>query len=203
MKRRVLSVACVLILLIFVHAKAPQRAYACSCGGPHSVRSTLEYDDAVFYGSVIANATVTPRPGHENEAFRQRALTFRVLSSWKGSFGPEVTVYTGLGGRDCGVALDVGDNALVIADASEDSLLQTATCHYFISEQGIDVFRALGPGNPPLDPQLMASHGAPAQPTPPPEPDGMIFNWTLVVTLALAAVLAFLVIRRTRQRRSV
>jgi hypothetical protein len=198
MKVRLAAVVYSFLLLILATSKTTSPAYACSCA-EHPIGEDLEQADAIFYGTVVATAEATPQ-SKEFGFGNRTVMTFRVLSSWKGSVGPEVTVYSGTGGGDCGVRFEVGDNVLVIAyDEEED--LYTGLCSYFTKEKGADAFRALGPGSPPLDPELMANHGAPGQHIATPQSNNLVVYWSLAVAVALISALAVIIIARTRQRR--
>jgi hypothetical protein len=107
--------------LIAFFTFAGQAAYACSCGkimGPfvfnddtpkpdsEEVRKwRLEQtDSALFIGSIIKIEKVKVKWSEgSDERFPMKKVTVRVEKYWLGVKTPEMIIYTGVGGGDCGV----------------------------------------------------------------------------------------------------
>jgi len=103
----------------------PSAVFACSCVAGIPQEESFEMAKAVFSGRVLSI--------DENDGFSDKILGFfkppfssrrevkiQVLESWKGVNSDVVTVATGRGGGDCGVAFLKNEEYLIYAyDASE------------------------------------------------------------------------------------
>src|ERR1041385_658039 len=108
---------------------ATANVFACFCGGRNSkstVRETVAAYSAgatqvIFEGSVEKQELKSGSPGAPTTALSMtgsgshRAVTFNVLSSYRGNVSGKVSVLTGLGGGDCGFDFETGKQYLVYA----------------------------------------------------------------------------------------
>jgi SdrD B-like domain len=82
----------------------------------------------IFTGTVKSKFTVNT-PGTVLDAFTQNVFQFSVSESFRGSAiaGQEITIYTGVGGGDCGYDFKVGTSYLVYASLYNGKLI-TSIC---------------------------------------------------------------------------
>lgn len=113
-------------------------AEACSCAPPpprtpawRSVAEEANEARAVFEGRAlsVANAVVaTGREQDEEDYYPTRFFIFEVLRQFRGSLPQKVTIRTGFGGGDCGVAFSIGEAYLVYAYGPDKDNLGTSIC---------------------------------------------------------------------------
>jgi hypothetical protein len=131
------AVVCSLILGS-LQLLAPSRAGACSClqdDNPPSLDAVIDTADAVFLGRVIG----------QSEIEGGRAFLFEVQSSWQGVDQPEVTIYTGTGGGDCGYDFEEGERYLVYAGKAPNGYgtnICTRTARVVGDDVPLDVYNA-------------------------------------------------------------
>lgn len=127
----------VIVLLATMFAFQPSTTFACSCVSGISQEESFNNAKAVFSGRVLSI--------DENEGFTDKIIGFfdppfsssrevkiQVLDSWKGIDSDVVTVATGRGDGDCGVAFRKNEEYLIYAyDASErfKTRLGTDSCN--------------------------------------------------------------------------
>jgi len=100
-------------------------AYACSCIPAPPVEDRLAGADAVFHGTVLRGGGVGSGCG----GLLQRKFRFEVHTVWKGDIGDRVTVKTGMGGGDCGMGFEKGEEYVIFASRDGDNgSLHTGTC---------------------------------------------------------------------------
>lgn len=136
-----------MVWLIAFFTLAGQAVYACSCGkitgsivlkdnapkpNPDEVKKwRLEQTEfAFFIGSVvkIENVKVRRLDGSDDRSPMKR-VTVRVEKYWLGVKTPEMIIYTGVGGGDCGVPYVKGNEYLFLASRDRVSgLLATGIC---------------------------------------------------------------------------
>ena len=117
----------------------PSRALACSCAPPPPVAEHLADADAVFLGELVDEEPdfqpvyplfflLFPSPNYRPP---DRALTFRVIASWKGVTGTEVGLATYAGGQSCGFFGEIGEEYLLYARTDPDpSKLWVSLCSF-------------------------------------------------------------------------
>jgi hypothetical protein len=99
-------------------------AEACECVGGRSACQALATADAVFVGRVVSFGDVT---GGER-AFVSRVARLTVTEAFTGTTEREVSIFTGIGGGDCGFAFRVGTEYLVYAHRDGNGRLTTSIC---------------------------------------------------------------------------
>jgi hypothetical protein len=124
---------------------AGQTAYACTCGNVEGLRvdananiPTLnpeeaekwrreQNDHALFTGQVVKIERVKVK--RSNERVSMKKVTIRVERYWLGAklISPEMIIYTGVGGGDCGVPYVKGNHYFFWASRL-DGLLETTIC---------------------------------------------------------------------------
>ena len=136
-----------MVWLIGLFTLAGQAVYACTCGeikgtivlndnapkpDPEEVRKwRIEQTEfALFIGSVVKIEKVKVR---RSEGFDDRSpmkrVTVRVEKYWLGVKTPEMIIYTGVGGGDCGVPYVRGKQYFFMASRDRVSqLLETNIC---------------------------------------------------------------------------
>ncbi|HXW08675.1 MAG TPA: carboxypeptidase regulatory-like domain-containing protein [Vicinamibacterales bacterium] len=113
-----LAWACALTLLA---GGRPAEACTCAPSGPPC--QAYWQADAVFAGRVDEVAPVSGFDG-----FRRRRVTFTVAEAFTGVDTPQVVVWTGSGGGDCGFRFKTGATYLVYASRDTDRELSTGIC---------------------------------------------------------------------------
>jgi|GEM_PF-2556305 len=84
-------------------------AFACSCV-TRTLTEEFNGSSAVFAGEVVDIANTSS--GHDPSGHGYK-VTFEVDRSWKGISGERASVYTGMGGGDCGYSFKIGEKYLV------------------------------------------------------------------------------------------
>ena len=124
----------------------PSLASACTCGlWPGSCNQAWKAGQVIFTGTVTGKLT-------SNEtSFTQNAFQFAVSESFRGPAigGQNITVYTGMGGGDCGYQFNLGATYLVYASEYNGKLVTgicTLTSPAARMQATIRQLRALGKG---------------------------------------------------------
>jgi hypothetical protein len=130
------------VLLLFVS----KSGLACTCELPspgktlkQTIAEARHRSKAVFLGTVVA---IDKKPGE-----LYMIVKFRTEEFWKGKLSKEVTVFTGLGGGDCGYKFEIGQRYLVYAYESDNANFGTNICQRTasFSEAAADL-KVLGKG---------------------------------------------------------
>ena len=131
-------------LLMLLAGFQPRQAFACSCAGPVTPDEAFNITSSIFEGKVtktdrgtgigaanfalamlwdipIIGPWIESRSGSMILA-GQTKMQVDVLRSWKGVETKQVTVYTGMGGGDCGMPLSPGDHYLFYAHEWQENL---------------------------------------------------------------------------------
>jgi hypothetical protein len=123
-------------------------ARACTCELPfgnltlkQQVKKAKKQSQAVFVGEVIQ---IIQKP----ESYGV-SVKFRVGNVWKGKLSKEVTIFTGLGGGDCGYRFEVGESYLVYASGSNEHL-STNICQRTAPRSANGDMKLLGKGKLPV-----------------------------------------------------
>ncbi len=111
-------ILCSLILFSFM-AINTETAHACSCVLPGPPEAELARSVAVFSGRVVKRDAPV---GLVVSSADPVEVTFEVYSVWKGPAYSTITVTTARSGASCGYAFEKGEEYLVYADGSADSL---------------------------------------------------------------------------------
>jgi hypothetical protein len=133
-------------LIIFFASSVPA-TYACSCGkitvtivindeapkpdAEEIKRWRLEQNDVAFFiGQVIKIEKVKMKNSeNSDERSPMKKVTVRVEKYWLGVKSPEMIIYTGVGGGDCGVPYEKGKEYFFWASRARVSgLLETGIC---------------------------------------------------------------------------
>ncbi|XID95653.1 hypothetical protein ACF3MZ_14520 [Paenibacillaceae bacterium WGS1546] len=126
MKASSVVALCVLLLLcggIFVK---PDKAYACSCAAPPSVKEELNRKTAVFEGKAVD--VIVPNKETIDSTVDRVEVRFEVSRAWKGQVDANETVYTAIGSESCGYTdFEAGRTYLVSAYGSPERL-ETGMC---------------------------------------------------------------------------
>ncbi len=143
--KRLGSVILIFLLLGLWQAATPRGAYACSCAQPPEPRDALEQATSVFSGLVVDITTEDTSDG-----FTRRAVTFDIISSWKGTDQARTVVRTGMDSADCGFNFEVGQRYLVYT-SGDTANPNTGICDRtkLLRVSGEDIAK-LGPGKPPV-----------------------------------------------------
>lgn len=149
--------------LIILFVSSAPATYACSCG---KITGTLVINDeapkpnaeevkrwrleqnevAFFIGQVIKIEKVKIKNSENSAEFSlMKKVTVRVKKYWLGVKSPEVIIYTGVGGGDCGVPYMKGKEYFFWASRARVSgLLETGVCSPTkVSDQLIKDFNEL------------------------------------------------------------
>ncbi|WP_026909175.1 hypothetical protein [Paucisalibacillus globulus] len=128
------------LLLVMLTLLFPMPSLACSCAEMSPVEDELARSVAVFYGRVL----------EINEESYPKKVLFDVKEIWKGTDQSQIIIQTGLGGGDCGIDFQVGQEYLVYANDSHlygDEYLSTGICDRTISTlTSNEDFEILGQG---------------------------------------------------------
>ncbi len=139
MKKFVLFAFIVLSFGIF-----SQNSYGCSCvtaenpeKDPQKIKESVrkyylsEFKGAVFTGKVLKVERVEVEID-ENVKVLNNKVTIRVEKYWLGVTEPEMVIYTGIGGGDCGVGFKEGNRYFFYPQMLRGKL-QTGICDYVSS----------------------------------------------------------------------
>ena len=120
LKRIVLAAAFLLVC-------TPSFVSACTCViSPGTCTQGWKSGQVIFTGTVTGKLSATA-PRTVDDHFTQNAFQFSVSETFRGSAvaGQEFTVYTGMGGGDCGYEFKVGTAYLVYASAYQGKFVTT------------------------------------------------------------------------------
>ena len=135
-----------MVWLIACFTLAGQAVYACRCGkitgsivlkdnapkpNPDELKKwRLEQTEVAFFiGSVVKIEKVKVRRlDGSDDRFPMKRVTVRVEKYRLGVKTPEMIIYTGVGGGDCGVPYVKGKKYLFLAGRSVSGLLETNIC---------------------------------------------------------------------------
>lgn len=99
----------------------PERAFACSCMMPSSVKEQLETSEAVFAGHITSIVDVNKGKEIISTADPLR-VTFEVSKAWKGNVSEEITIKTARAEASCGYEFSAEREYLVYAYGDEGNL---------------------------------------------------------------------------------
>ena len=119
----------ILLAAAFILVCTPSFVSACTCGmSPGTCSQAWKSGQVVFTGTVTGKLSA-PAPRTVDDHFTQNAFQFSVSETFRGSAiaGQEFTIYTGMGGGDCGYEFKVGTAYLVYASAYEGKFV-TSIC---------------------------------------------------------------------------
>jgi hypothetical protein len=131
------------LMLMALYCVETQKAQACTCArvvvdgptDPAAIEAMIAgtrkmYETrggAIFIGEVLKVEKVKVRAYGLSRPWPFKKVTVRVERYWVGVHSPEVIIYTGIGGGDCGVPYVKGKKYLFDADNLEGRL-QTGIC---------------------------------------------------------------------------
>lgn len=126
MKATSLIALSVLLLLCGGIFAMPDKAYACSCAAPPSVKEELDRKTAVFEGKAVD--VIVPNKEIIDSSVDLVEVRFEVSRAWKGQVNANETVYTAIWSESCGYTdFEAGRSYLVSAYGSPDRL-ETGMC---------------------------------------------------------------------------
>jgi hypothetical protein len=134
----------------------PSLVTACTCGLEiGTCGQSWKAGEVVFIGKVTGKFTDSA-PATTEDLFARNAFRFSVSESFRGSAtaGEDVTIYTGIGGGDCGYPFSVGTSYLVYASLNKGKLFTnicTPTSPASRMRAVIRQLRALQRGEPVAD----------------------------------------------------
>lgn len=118
-----------LTLLLLIALLFPAAGRACECLIPIDLARQINKHEQIFIGRVLSkNASAYPLE-----------YQFEVLKSWKGVSEKQLRIVSGLGGADCGMDFEPGQEYIVYADAQQTSYCtRTALRRLSTDEQLLD-----------------------------------------------------------------
>lgn len=111
------------VLLALSLGVAARPAHACDCARAGQPCRAFQTTPVVFSGEVVSIAHRVARGKGDYED-----VTFRVITSLKGTRATTLHVATGMGGGDCGFSFVVGRRYVVYALRSDQTTLSTSSC---------------------------------------------------------------------------
>jgi hypothetical protein len=129
----------------FVIFCAPSLVSACTCGGWFGgCNQAWKFGEVIFTGKVTSKITDSA-PATLEDHFLRNAFQFSVDESFRGSAiaGQEITIYTGMGGGDCGYEFNVGTTYLVYAAVYNGKLITGICTPTNLAARVPDVIRQL------------------------------------------------------------
>lgn len=118
----------VAILTILILTNFSGKLFACSCIGQRTVQEELKHSDAVLVGTIIDKRIISLTDStilkmFPNDTTMRSSLmekmtiarySFLVRDIYKGKITNDtVTIYTGLGGGDCGIRFEIGKEYII------------------------------------------------------------------------------------------
>jgi len=93
------------------------KIYSCSCIGENTVKQEIKNSDVVLFGEVVSVDTIKIEFQPGNIIFLRLKVDIRVFNLFKGRINSDIiSVYTGIGGGDCGYNFQLGKEYLIYAD---------------------------------------------------------------------------------------
>lgn len=121
----------VTILTILILTVVTDNIFACSCIGQRTVKEEVKHADAVLVGTIVSKDLVTLSDSTLLQLF-QNDTTFKnksfanmtiakyglfVHDIYKGKISKDtITIYTGIGGGDCGIRFKIGEKYIVYGE---------------------------------------------------------------------------------------
>jgi TonB family protein len=119
------------ILTILIFTGASDKIFACSCSGQRTVQEEVKHADAVLVGTMVSKELVTLSDSTllqlfqndttiKNKSFANMTIAkygLFVQDIYKGKISRDtVTIYTGIGGGDCGIRFKIGEKYIVYGE---------------------------------------------------------------------------------------
>lgn len=109
---------------LFLMVSFPSTSSACSCAEQQSVEEEFKQSKAVFSGEVLE-----VKENRSTNGSMSNSVLFEVSKTWKGVDETQIIITTGVGGGDCGIEFNKGEEYLVYATEStmygENTLVST------------------------------------------------------------------------------
>ena len=120
-----------IVLLIFGMLFTTSELRACSCIGERSVKEEIKASDAVFVGKIVSkelveivDSTILQLYGNDTTAISRHSYTtllakyeLVLTARYKGKITNDtLEIYTGLGGGDCGIRFEIGQEYIVYGE---------------------------------------------------------------------------------------
>ncbi|MGR6088659.1 MAG: hypothetical protein ACU4F9_10815 [Arcticibacter sp.] len=121
----------VTILTLLLFTSVSGRLFACSCIGQRTVEEEVKHADAVFIGTVLSKQLITltdstilkmsPNDTTIRNSLMSKMTIARydllVQDIYKGKITNDtLTIYTGLGGGECGIRFEIGKKYIVYGE---------------------------------------------------------------------------------------
>jgi hypothetical protein len=121
----------VTILILLLLTSISGRLFACSCIGQRTVEKELKHADAVVVGTVLSKQLITltdstilkmfPNDSTMRNSSMSKMTIARfdlfIQDIYKGKITNDtLTIYTGLGGGDCGIRFEIGKKYIVYGE---------------------------------------------------------------------------------------
>ena len=97
----------------------PGQLLACSCTGQRTVQEEVKHSDAVIVGTILSKQLITLTDSTMGNSMNKMIARYDLLvqDTYKGKITSDtVTIYTGLGGGDCGIRFEVGKKYIVYGE---------------------------------------------------------------------------------------
>ncbi|WP_298762029.1 hypothetical protein [uncultured Psychroserpens sp.] len=109
------------LIIIVLFTTFSAKIYACDCKAEKSIKEEFKLSKSVISGLVISREEVVVTETNiqkSKESIGNGRLvakyTFLISEIYKGKFSSDtISVYTGIGGRDCGVEFEIGEKYIV------------------------------------------------------------------------------------------
>ncbi|QNK78306.1 hypothetical protein H7F37_04255 [Winogradskyella sp. PAMC22761] len=110
-----------ILIIIMLFTAFTTKVYACDCKGEKSVKEEFKLSKSVVSGRVISREEVVVTKETIEKSTKDSRngrlivkYTFLISEKYKGEFSSNtITIYTGIGERDCGVQFEIGENYIV------------------------------------------------------------------------------------------
>src|SRR5690554_3671383 len=106
----------VTILILLLLTSFSGKILACSCIGQRTVEEEVKHADAVFVGTVLSKQLITLT---DSTMIKMTIARYDLLVQdiYKGKITRDtLTIYTGLGGGDCGIRCEIGKKYIVYGE---------------------------------------------------------------------------------------
>ena len=107
------------LFTLFLFLMIGTSGFACSCIGESDIRQEVRSTDYIFKGKVVSIEVITiENEEFPNLKFSQQKVTIELEKKYKGrlSKNMKITLFTGMGGGDCGFKFNLDQSYIVYAD---------------------------------------------------------------------------------------
>lgn len=119
------------ILILLVLNSFSDKVFACNCIGQRTVKEEIKHADAVLVGTIVSKEFITLTDSTilkmfpNNSIMRKSQMSKMIIARYnlviqdiyKGKITNDtVTIYTGIGGGDCGIGFEIGLKYIVYGE---------------------------------------------------------------------------------------